>query len=244
MQSPRTRTGRSTTAALGALLGCVLLAGGCGSGSGGPEAASADGEETSTEARDCRGEWADLGRQVDGRDRAPNPSALATRWTSIAATTDYYAVRATEEDCGSALAASRTAITDLEEFAERLAAYDMPRRLQLVYADATAYANGPSPSASPLPKGAGKKERKQAERRRPPAPATIGKDLATLTERAPVATEDQEPAWRQARVVDLADDAAVDKAVKDLAFLSSESAAYRACAAALGRIRTALAATD
>ena len=243
MSRPRTRTGRAAAAGIGSLVGCVLLAGGCGSGSaGGSETAEADGADVSAEARSCRSEWKDLGQQVDGRDRAPNPSALAARWTSIAATTDYYAVRATEDDCGSALAASRTAVTDLEEFTERLAGYDMQRRLQQVYADATAYANGPRPSASPLPKGSSKKERRKAKQERPPAPATIAEDLATLRKRAPAATEDQEPAWRQARVVDLDDAKAVDKAVEDLALLSRESAAYRACAAALARIRTALAA--
>ena len=42
-------------------------------------------------------------------------------------------------------------------------------------------------------------------------------------------------------MTDLSDAAAIAKALKDLAFLSSESAAYRACAAALAQIRMALA---
>ena len=46
------------------------------------------------------------------------------------------------------------------------------------------------------------------------------------------------------RAGDLADTAVVKKAVKDLAFISSESKAYRTASAALAEIRKALRATE
>ena len=65
-----------------------------------------------------------------------------------------------------------------------------------------------------------------------------------MTKQAPLATDQQAPAWQQARAVDLEDAAAVKKAVKDLAFISSESKAYRSATAALAEIRPALAANE
>ena len=57
-----------------------------------------------------------------------------------------------------------------------------------------------------------------------------------------MATEQQAPGWQQAHVVELSDSAAVAKAVKDLAFLSTESSGWRASMAALAQIKVALAA--
>lgn len=235
MHRPRARVGRAA-----AFLSCVVVLTGCGSAA----TDSAEAEDVTPEVRACRAEWKELGQQVRGRDRATNPSVLATRWNTIAATIDYYAVQATEEDCGSQLDAQEDSMTALAEFVDEVAPYDMPRRLQEVYADASDYANGPRPTPSPLPKGSTKKERQRAEKAQPPAPSTIAADLTTLRRQAPVATDEQGPAWQQARVVDLEDDAARAKAVKDLAFLSRESAAYGECAAALRRIRAALAAAQ
>lgn len=194
-------------------------------------------------ARECRAQWLDLGKQVEGRDRPSTPSALPRRWTNVVATIDYYAAAATEDDCGAALESQEQAIADLAAFSGRLAPYDMERRLGLVRSEARAYANGPRP---PAPKNSrqGKAGAKKGRAARPPKPADVAAALRTLTRQAPRATQQQGPAWQQARVVDLGDEAAVRKAVKDLAFLSSESAAYRAAGSALREIREALRASS
>ncbi len=111
----------------------------------------------------------------------------------------------------------------------------MERRLEAVKEDAEAYAAAPRPPApKPSPAKKGKKAKKAP---RPPKPADIKAALTTLTKQAPLATEQQEPAWQQARAVDLADTAVVKKAIKDLAFISKESKAYRTASAALAEIR-------
>ncbi|MET0997163.1 MAG: hypothetical protein ABWX73_00485, partial [Marmoricola sp.] len=138
------------------------------------------------------------------------------------------------------LEAQQKAMDDLTAFAAKLVPYDMERRLEEVTSDAEAYAASPRPPApSPSPKKKGKKQKRPPA---PPAPAAIAAALKTLTAQAPVATQQQGPGWQQALVTDLADTAAVSKTVKDLAFLSSESPAYRACSVALAQIKTALSA--
>ena len=123
----------------------------------------------------------------------------------------------------------------------KLAPYDMELRLATVRDDAMAYAAAPRPPRpAPSPGKKGRKVRQPL----PPRPADVSAALTTLTQQAPLATQQQGPAWQQAHVVELSDSAAVLKTVKDLAFLSTESAAYRQCTKALATIRTALAAAD
>ncbi len=189
---------------------------------------------------DCRAEWAALGSEIDGNQRLPEPSALASRWTSVVATVDYYATSAKESDCGEPLAAQKRAITALQALVVRLQPYDMELRITTVFAAAQRYATSPLPVApSPSPATKGKKSKPQA---RPPKPVAVDAALRTLTEQAPLATEQQGPAWQQASVVDPSDTAAVLKAVKDLDFLSRESPAFVLCAQALETIRLAVAA--
>jgi hypothetical protein len=230
MHRPRARAGR--TAVAGVAL--ALLLGGCGSGGDSSDGASED-------ALACRGEWKDLGKQVQGNDAKTNPSALAPRWQSVVATIDYYATSARKSDCGEAISKQKDAISALTAFGEKLAPYDMELRLEQVRDDAETYAAGPrppAPSPSPTPKS-----KKQKQPPLPPAPAVVAAAVKSLTGQAPVATQQQGPGWEQARVTELTDAAAVAKAIKDLAFLSTESPAYRSCAAALALIRVALAAT-
>ena len=111
----------------------------------------------------------------------------------------------------------------------------MELRLTKVRSAAQTYA-----SSTPRPAPKAKKGKKQPEQ--PPKPAAVKAALATLTKQAPVATKEQGPAWQQASVIELTNKAAVAKALKDLKFLSTESAGYRASMAALAQIKLALAA--
>lgn len=237
MHRPPARAG---CAALAGVALALLLAG-CGGG------AKAADHGPSKDTLACRGEWKDLGKQVQGNDQKTNPSALAARWNSVVATIDYYATGATDSDCGDTIREQRDAMTALTSFGEKLAPYDMELRLEQVRDDAEAYAAAPrpSPSPSPTPKGSTKKNKKKPKPPPlPPAPATIGAAMKAFATQAPLATEQQGPGWQQARVAELTDTAAVAKTVKDLAFLSTESAAYRACQVYLAKIRLALAAGD
>jgi hypothetical protein len=220
----------------------VLLIGGCGS-----DDHEGDSPDKATSA--CRGQWKDLGQQVRGNDQRTNPSALAERWNAVVATIDYYASSAKAAGCDEAISHQKDAITALTEFGTKVAPYDMELRLQEVRDAAEAYAAGPAPAApspSPTPKSKKKQPKKPQHKVKPPpappSPAQIAAVLKTFTTQAPLATEQQGPGWEQARVVELTDPAAVAKTVKDLAFLSTESPAWRTCAAALAQIKTALAA--
>ena len=200
----------------------------------------------SKETLACRAEWKDVGKQVRGNDQKTYPSALASRWNTIVATINYYSSSAEDSDCGEAIDRQEQAISALTAFGAKLAPYDMELRLEQVRDRAEAYAAGPRPprpSPSPAPKGKKRQNNKKPKQLPlPPKPSSIGDAVKKLVAQAPKATEQQTPGWQQARVVELSDKKAVAKAVKDLAFLSSESAAYRACRKALTEIRVALAA--
>jgi hypothetical protein len=219
----------------------VLLVAGCGS-----DHATSKGPDKATVA--CRGQWKDLGKQVRGNDQKPNPSALAERWNSVVVTISYYADSAKSSGCDDAIERQKQAISALTDYGEKLAPYDMELRLAEIRDQAEAYASGPrpspSPSASPTPKNKvhEKKQKKPRPPPLPPAPAAIAAAVTSMTAQAPVATQQQGPGWQQANVIELTDSAAVAKSVKDLAFLSTESPAWRSCNASLALIKRALAA--
>lgn len=239
MERPRARTGRATV--VGVALALLLT--GCGS----DEKKTVKDEGPSKETLACRGEWKDLGQEVEGRDERTNPSGLAPRWNNIVATIDYYATSASEKDCDDAIDRQQESISKLTAYAAKLAPYDTELKLERVHTDAEAYAAGPRPprpKPSPVPKNKKQQTRKPKQPPLPPKPADIAAALKTLVAQAPVATRQQGPAWQQARVVELSDTKAVAKTVKDLRFLSTESRGYRKCSAALAQIRRALAATE
>jgi hypothetical protein len=228
---PPARTGRAAIA-----VALVLLVTGCGS-----DEKKADGPDKATVA--CRGQWKDLAKQVRGNDQKTNPSALAERWNTVDASIEYYQSSAKASGCDEAIEHQKDAITALTTFGEKLAPYDMELRLEQVRDAATAYAAGPRPTPSPSPSATPKNKKKQRKQKPPPlppAPAAVAAALKTMTTQAPVATEQQGPGWDQARVIELTDPAAVAKSVKDLAFLSTESPAWRSCAASLALIKAAL----
>jgi len=217
-------------AAVAPLLGLLLVLAGCGSSSG-DDGTAAPSKATTA----CREKWKDLAKEVKDRDEATTPSTLPQRWTTVAATIDYYAASATKDDCAAGLPSQKKAIAALAAFSTRVAPYDMELRLQKVRSAAQTYA-----SSTPRPVPKAKKGKKQPTQ--PPKPAVVKAALATLTKQAPIATQQQGPAWQQASVIELTDKAAVAKALKDLKFLSTESAGYRASMAALAQIKLALAA--
>jgi hypothetical protein len=222
----------------GLVLGVLLVTAGCGSSDDSEQKA----DEPSKAALDCRDEWKDLEADIDEEESKTNPSALAPRWNSIGAAVEHYAASAKAADCEKTIDDEKKTMEALAAFATKLKPFDMELRLEMVKEDAEAYAAGPRPPApEPSPAKKGKKAKKEP---RPPKPADIKAALATLTKQAPLATDQQAPAWQQARAVDLADAAAVKKAVKDLAFISRESKAYRSASAALAEIRPALAANE
>ena len=243
MLRPRARVGRAQTVlrlprlVSGLVIGILLVTAGCGS-----DESEKKADEPSKAALACRDSWKDLEADVDGKDSMTNPSALAPRWNGIVATVDHYVAGATADDCGTTIDEDKKNIAALTAFGAKLRPFDMEYRLEAIREDAEAYANGPRPPA-PKPSPA-KKGKKAKQAPRPPKPADIKAALQTLTKQAPLATEQQGPAWQQARAGDLSDTAVVKKALKDMAFISSESKAYRTASAALSEIRTALKATE
>ena len=217
----------------------MLLLAGCGS-----DDTKSNAPDKATAA--CRSQWKDLGKQVRGNDQKTNPSALADRWNTVVVTIDYYAGSAKASGCREAVDRQKSAITALTAFGAKLAPYDMELRLAEIRDKAKAYAAGPTPTPSPSPTPTPKNKndkKKQKKAKRPPAPPTPAQVTAALTScttQAPLATQQQGPGWQQARVIELTDPAAVTKAVKDLAFLSTESPAWRSCQASLTLIKTAL----
>ena len=237
LRLPRGFPGSMSALVSGLVLGLLLVTSGCGG-----DKSEKKSDEPSKAALDCRNEWKDLKDDVDGEVSKTNPSALAPRWNSIGAAVEHYVTSAKADDCGTTIEDQKKAMDALDAFGTKLRPYDMELRLDGVKDDAEAYAAAPRPPApKPSPTKKGKKAKKAP---RPPKPADIEAALATLVKQAPLATDQQAPAWQQARAVDLEDSAAVKKAIKDLAFISKESKAYRASEAALAKIRPALAASD
>lgn len=228
------RTRVRTVATVSALL-AVLAFAGCGEETKDKPAASSD-----KATAECRNSWRDLGAQLGNVTELTVPSALPSRWNSVSATIDYYASSATAKHCDEVLDNQRKAIAALQMFSMQLQPFDMELALNQVREPATAYAQGPWPEAAATK---GPQGRKGPQANRPPKPAEVAKALAELTRLAPQATQEQEPGWKQAGVVELSDPAATAQAVKDLQFLGSDSAAWVQCQTALRLIQQALAAS-
>lgn len=209
------------------LLALALLTGGCApfASDDGPQARQASAsQEPSAEDSACREKWRDLAGEVEERADDEHPSSLAGRWTSVAASLDYYAVNASASDCEKTLPAQEKQVGELDDFIDSIREHDVLWQHDRLEERATAYAPP-------------KDGRKGSE---PPSQASVRKALRTMEQRAERAEKDQQPGWQQATVVELDDAKAVRKARKDLAFLSEESAAWRAADEAQRTIERAL----
>ena len=245
MHRPSVRAGRAAVA--GAALALLLTA--CGSGGG------SDDEGPSKATVACRSDWSDLSKQVKGRDSKTNPSALAPRWNSVVATIDYYRSSAKSSGCEKALTQQKAAISALDTFGTTLAPYDMELRLVEVRDDAEAYATGPTPSASPAPvaecqrSSQGREEEaEQAEEAEATAAATDPHGRRSRPEDAHRAGTRGHAAAGPGLAAGTGRRAQRRRGRREDAagpgFLSTESAAYRACQAALAQITLGLAAAE
>ena len=223
-------------AVLGAVL--VLVVAGCGSG-------GTKDDEPSKAAVACRDQWKDLGKQVRGNDEKSNPSALAPRWNSVVATIEYYASSAKASGCDKAIDRQKEAISSLTKFGTKLAPYDMGCGWSRCAT--TPRPTRPRPARRqppPAPRRRTRRSRRNRKAEADPGARTFhhqrrGEDL---DQPGAGGHHTARPRLAAGAGRGASDPAAVAKAVKDLAFLSTESAAWRACQGSSAQIKVALAA--
>ncbi|MCW2785858.1 MAG: hypothetical protein JWP74_2375 [Marmoricola sp.] len=178
--------------------------------------------------KQCHQQWADVARSVKGLDQDTNPSALASRWTTVLATIDYYETSTTATGCQANISSQVAAITTLREFSAKLRPYDMVYQLAQVAATVDSY------QAAPLPKPVrmGKKKGK-GKLVHPPTKAAVQAALVTLQADAATADAALAPAWSEMASVELTNATAVSSALQDLDFVAQDSADWKRCEAAL-----------
>jgi hypothetical protein len=200
-------------------LAVVLGAGSCG----------AQGEQ-GTQAKDeraltrCHAQWRDVAESVLGMDQDPNPSALATRWTSVIATVAYYEHTDTAKGCQARVDAQVKAVTSLRQLSEKLRPYDMTYQLGQVRAAIDLYLNDPLPA--PIRDDGGRTVK-------PPSKAAVSAAMKDLSDNATQANAELQPGWQQTSTVDLTDVATLTKTMQDLDFLAQDSPHWRTCEQAL-----------
>ena len=172
----------------------------------------------------CRAQWRDVGDSVLGMDEDADPSALASRWTSVIATVDYYRTVDTAKHCQTAIETQLKAVTALRQFSDKLRPYDMTYQLGQVRAAIDLYLNDPLPA--PVRGANGK-------RVAPPAKAAVRTAMKALEDNASEANTELQPGWAQTSSVDLTDVTALTKTMQDLDFLAQDSPHWRACEQAL-----------
>ncbi|MGN6251689.1 MAG: hypothetical protein ACTHNS_07735 [Marmoricola sp.] len=217
------RTPRQALAAAAAVVASAGILAGCGTttpSSGAPDGAGAAG---------CRAQWQQVADALAGRDQQVDPSDLAPRWTAVLATAQYYATTADGGDCGAALAQQRETVQEIQAWSEQLRSYDMPYRFAALAPVATDYllADGA------VRRGAGATA---------PSKKQVRTALSTLQDTATLATTDMRAGWDEAVAVDLTDEQAKRRTLRDLAFLAGDSTPYQQCLRALGVLERARAA--
>ncbi|HEX4190321.1 MAG TPA: hypothetical protein VHZ06_04940 [Marmoricola sp.] len=205
-------------ALLGAVLVLSVVSAGCGAQT---KAAPAPTGQT---LKQCHDQWHDVARDVAGLDQDADPSALATRWTSVIATIDYYRASTSAKGCGDDIMTEVDAISALRQFSARLRPYDMAYQLTTITPSVDLYLQQPLPAPTRNAKG---------KRVAPPTKAAVGAALAVLTSKSAAANADLQPGWEQMASVELSDTQAVGSAVQDLQFLTQDSASWQACETAL-----------
>jgi hypothetical protein len=179
----------------------------------------------------CRSQWRDVARSVTGLDQDTDPSALATRWTSVLATVDYYETTQTAKNCQENIETQLEAITALRDFSARLRPYDMEYQADLVAPDVGRYLADPLPAAT---------RNKNGKPVLPPSKAAVTAALNALRGNAAAAHDDLQPGWAQLASVELKDGSAVTTALQDLEFLAKDSPTWVTCNNALVVIGAAI----
>lgn len=185
--------------------------------------------------QECREQWRDVGESVIGLDEDPNPSALASRWNTIAATVVLYENTESAANCQANIEAQLTAITQLRAFMEKVRRYDMEYQLAQVAASVDLYLNDELPGPYRDSTGATVK---------PPLKKTVRVAAAELTEYAAAANAELQAGWAQLATVELTEADAVGSALKDLDTLAQASPNWVACQEALQVIAAAIAAQE
>ncbi|MCZ4500883.1 MAG: hypothetical protein JWQ74_3438 [Marmoricola sp.] len=209
---------RHATRALVAItLALSPLAAGCG-------ATTVVTPPTATSVAECRAQWSDVAETIIGLDDDSHPSALATRWTSVAATVSLYENTDTAKDCQETIEAQVTAIALLRDFMPRLQPYDMAFQLSRLEAPVDVYLHDPLPEPVRNAKGT---------LVRPPTKAAVSRAIEDLRTYGASANTELAPGWGQLATVELSDTAAVTSALRDLEFLAQDSPNWRRCNQAL-----------
>jgi len=174
--------------------------------------------------KECRAQWHDVGESVLGLDQDTDPSSLASRWTTVIATVDYYETSTTAANCQATIESQVQAITALRQFSDRLRPYDMAFQLDRVSAAVDLYLHDPVP---PPVRGANGKPVKA------PSHDQVAAAMATLTAQAADANGELQPAWEHLASVSIDDEAAVTAALGDLDSLAQAGTHWQACQRAL-----------
>jgi hypothetical protein len=213
----------------------VVTALALGFGTVGCGAEKKDAQATPTSLQDCRDQWHDVAESIVGLDEDNDPSALASRWTSVLATVDYYENTDTAKGCQENVEAQVKAITLLRQFSDKLRAYDMAYQVARAAASIDLYLHDPLPAPA---------RNENGKLIQPPTQAAVTAAFQTLTEQAPSANTELQPGWAQLASVELTDAEAVTAALKDLDFLAQDSPSWRQCEQALQIVTAAISAQE
>jgi hypothetical protein len=183
----------------------------------------------------CQQQWHDVAESVIGLDEETDPSALASRWTTVIATVDYYENSTESADCQANVETQVRAITALRQFSEKLRRYDMTFQLNRVSAGVDLYLHDPVPA--PGRDAAGKLVKA-------PTHHQVSEALAVLTVEAAEANAELQPGWAQLASVSLDDAQATDAAIADLDALAQVGEHWSNCQEALQVIVAAIRAQE
>lgn len=173
-------------------------------------------------AAQCRHQWEQLDRTVN-QVKQSNPSDLGQRWTTLGATTQYYASSATAKDCDNTLTGVKQTISRTQALMARLRQFDMVYRTASIGPRATDYLTNPLP----------KPKRVKHKRVVPPPKKAVRAALKILHSQARAAATDMQDGWGEASQIDLTDASAVRHLMSDMRFLAGDSTPYQACLRAM-----------
>jgi len=211
-------SGRWVAVAATVALSALLALAGCG-GEQTPKA-----KPVPQTVKQCQAQWHDVAESVVGLDEDTDPSALASRWTTVIATIDYYENSTAAASCQANVEAQVQAITALRQFSEKLRPYDMTYQLSRVSAAVDLYLHDPVPA--PSKNAAGKPVKA-------PTHHQVSEAIAVLTAEAADANAELQPGWAQLASVSLDDEQATEAAIADLDSLAQAGAHWSRCQQAL-----------